>query len=67
MREAMLEGARLFNAGAYWEAHEAWEIPWNAARARGDTRQARVAGRGAAGAPDVGQVVHRDVRPAGLG
>ncbi len=21
-------GARLFNAGEYWEAHEAWEPPW---------------------------------------
>lgn len=33
----MLEGARLFNAGEYWEAHEAWEVPWNAAKTRGDT------------------------------
>jgi predicted metal-dependent hydrolase len=24
-------GARRFNAGAYWEAHEAWEGPWGAA------------------------------------
>ncbi len=22
------EGAVLFNIGAYWEAHEAWEPPW---------------------------------------
>jgi uncharacterized protein len=36
MRTVMLEGARLFNAGEYWEAHEAWEIPWNAAKATGD-------------------------------
>ena len=21
-------GARLFNAGHWWEAHEAWEAPW---------------------------------------
>lgn len=26
------EGIRLFNAGAYWEAHETWEEPWRAAR-----------------------------------
>lgn len=26
--EAWAEGARLFNVGAYWEAHEAWEGPW---------------------------------------
>lgn len=25
------EGARLFNAGEWWEAHEAWETPWHAA------------------------------------
>ncbi len=36
MRNELLEGARLFNAAEYWEAHEAWEIPWNAAKARGD-------------------------------
>jgi predicted metal-dependent hydrolase len=36
MREEMHAGARLFNAGEYWEAHEAWEVPWNAAKARGD-------------------------------
>lgn len=23
-----MDGARLFNAGEYWEAHEAWEPPW---------------------------------------
>jgi uncharacterized protein len=40
MRTAMTEGARLFNAGEYWEAHEAWEIPWNAARAVGDAVEA---------------------------
>jgi uncharacterized protein len=28
---AWAEGVRLFNAGAYWEAHEAWEPLWLAA------------------------------------
>jgi hypothetical protein len=27
-REAFLAGARLFDAGAFWEAHEAWEARW---------------------------------------
>lgn len=36
----MLPGARLFNAGEYWEAHEAWEVPWRAAKAAGDPREA---------------------------
>ena len=36
MRSMMLEGAKLFNAGEYWEAHEIWEIPWNAARTAGE-------------------------------
>jgi uncharacterized protein len=40
MRPEMLEGAKLFNAGEYWEAHEVWEIPWNAARSTGDTLEA---------------------------
>jgi uncharacterized protein len=40
MRSDLLEGARLFNAGEYWEAHEAWEVPWNAAKARGDAAEA---------------------------
>ncbi|MEO7108949.1 MAG: DUF309 domain-containing protein [Polyangiaceae bacterium] len=26
--EGFLEGARLFDAGAFWEAHEAWESRW---------------------------------------
>lgn len=30
----------MFNAGEYWEAHEAWEVPWNAAKARGDAFEA---------------------------
>ncbi|AWN24405.1 DUF309 domain-containing protein [Deinococcus irradiatisoli] len=29
-------GARLFNAGQWWEAHEAWEERWKAAQ--GDER-----------------------------
>lgn len=29
---AYLRGAELFNAGAFWEAHETWEDAWNAAR-----------------------------------
>jgi uncharacterized protein len=40
MRSEMLEGAKLFNAGEYWEAHEIWEVPWNAARTAGDTTAA---------------------------
>jgi hypothetical protein len=30
-REALLRGARLFDAGALFEAHEAWEERWRAA------------------------------------
>ncbi len=41
MRPELLQGARLFNAGEYWEAHEAWEVPWNAAKAAGDTTEAQ--------------------------
>jgi hypothetical protein len=26
--EALAAGARLFDAGAFWEAHEAWEERW---------------------------------------
>jgi uncharacterized protein len=40
MREDMLAGAKHFNAGEYWDAHEVWEIPWNAAKSRGDTIEA---------------------------
>jgi hypothetical protein len=36
----MRPGAELFNTGDYWEAHEAWESPWNAAKARGDLIEA---------------------------
>lgn len=28
MRQDLREGARLFNDGHYWEAHESWEKPW---------------------------------------
>ncbi|WP_295818193.1 DUF309 domain-containing protein [uncultured Deinococcus sp.] len=31
-----LDGVRHFNAGRWWEAHEAWEHPW--AQARGTSR-----------------------------
>lgn len=31
MRTELQGGARLFNAGHYWEAHEAWEGPWSRA------------------------------------
>jgi uncharacterized protein len=40
MRLELLQGAKLFNAGEYWEAHEVWEVPWNAARSSGDTVEA---------------------------
>ncbi len=40
MRAEMVGGARLFNAGEYWEAHEVWEVPWNAAKANGDLPEA---------------------------
>jgi uncharacterized protein len=40
MRAQMLDGAKLFNDGEYWESHEVWEIPWNAAKSRGDTVEA---------------------------
>jgi uncharacterized protein len=32
-----LRGIDLFNHGYYWEAHEAWEVLWNAAGKRGPT------------------------------
>ena len=40
MRPELVGGARLFNDGEYWEAHEVWEVPWNAAKAGGDLREA---------------------------
>jgi predicted metal-dependent hydrolase len=33
---AYLRGIELFDAGYYWEAHEAWEGLWHAAGRRGD-------------------------------
>ena len=33
--ESLREGAELFEAGYYWEAHEAWEQAWVAAGRRG--------------------------------
>ena len=40
MRAEMMDGAKQFNAGEYWEAHEVWEIPWNAAKSAGDSIEA---------------------------
>lgn len=37
MRAELREGAELFNAGHWWEAHEAWEGPWMTAE--GQERQ----------------------------
>ncbi|MDR3618902.1 MAG: DUF309 domain-containing protein [Paludisphaera borealis] len=35
--KAYLRGVALFNAGYYWEAHEAWEALWHAHERRGPT------------------------------
>ncbi len=35
--KAYLRGVELFNAGYYWEAHEAWESLWHAHGRRGPT------------------------------
>jgi hypothetical protein len=35
--DAFRRGAALFDAGFYWEAHEAWEAPWHAHGRRGPT------------------------------
>jgi uncharacterized protein len=40
MRIEMKAGVAHFNAGEYWDAHEIWEIPWNAAKSRGDVIEA---------------------------
>jgi uncharacterized protein len=32
VERALAEGVRLFNAGAHWEAHEAWEEAWREAQ-----------------------------------
>ena len=31
-KDRLEEGIRLFNDGKYFEAHEAWEVPWLCAR-----------------------------------
>jgi uncharacterized protein len=36
---AYLSGIALFNAGYYWEAHEAWESLWHAHGRRGPTAE----------------------------
>jgi hypothetical protein len=36
---AYLRGIELFNAGYYWEAHEAWESLWHAHGRRGPTAE----------------------------
>ena len=36
LRERLLRGVALFNAGKFWEAHEAWEDAWR--EEEGDTR-----------------------------
>ncbi len=36
---AYLRGIELFNAGYYWEAHEAWEAVWHAQGRRGPTAE----------------------------
>jgi uncharacterized protein len=35
--EALAQGQALFNAGRFWEAHEAWEAAWRVER--GDVRR----------------------------
>jgi len=39
---ALAEGARRYNAGRFWDAHEAWEEAWLALKAAGRTREADV-------------------------
>lgn len=36
LRADLRAGAALFGAGEWWEAHEAWELPWS--RAEGNER-----------------------------
>ena len=40
MRPHLEHGARLFNAGEFWEAHEAWENSWMGAKKTGDALEA---------------------------
>ncbi|TWT34250.1 DUF309 domain-containing protein [Blastopirellula retiformator] len=35
--ESFLRGIDLFNAGYYWEAHEAWEAIWHAQKRAGES------------------------------
>lgn len=42
LRERLAEGARRYNEGAFWEAHEAWEEAWLALREEGREADARV-------------------------
>ena len=35
--EPFARGVTLFNAGYYWEAHEAWEVVWHSHQRRGPT------------------------------
>lgn len=37
VRELVREGADLYNRGAFWEAHEAWEDAWHTLRDEGET------------------------------
>lgn len=41
---AYLRGFDLFNAGRHWEAHEAWEDSWRAARGHDELRAECVQG-----------------------
>lgn len=36
VRALVAEGAGLYNAGEYWEAHEAWEEAWHLLREAGE-------------------------------
>lgn len=63
---AYRRGAELFNAGSFWEAHEAWEAAWNAARGRDAAQATFIQGliqvaagrvREAAGAPEAARAL----------
>lgn len=41
---AYLAGARRFDEGLFWEAHEVWEGVWNAARGRDEAQAVFVQG-----------------------
>ncbi len=40
--DAIHEGARRYNDGAYWDAHEAWEDAWHALQNDGLEKEAHV-------------------------